>query len=266
MKHLFTAAAALFCVAIFWYQAAIGTSSSILWAGSLLLTIMLPIASAQYIYTGKRKIWASVLGVVATMCVLVFATALGARQESPFLDCPELRAATLELGHGCDEGNTTISDSRIVQYAQMVYIFVVAASILNFGLVLASILWPHKQSKVIQLNLPIRLKRFWPNVILVSIGISLLTMLVPTPHFMQPDTNSYDSLATSYYGVPYPAREVKMADCYEPTWCLEATRPYGYRYDRTERSTYNLASIVINAAVWTAVGSALALFIRRQYK
>lgn len=274
-KHVFSLAALAFCVAIFWYQTSVEFINPLFAALGLLLTVLLPIVSAQYIYTGNRKNWATILGVIAMMCVLVFVTDTAATYDSApyrYHDCINCGVDLLTPASGA-RANVATSTSSIMQFAGWVFAAVLFLSIVNFGLVLARIFGPKKQQNQKDVGrIFVRSRLFWPVMIIVSVGVSLATLYVPTPQFMQP---SEASDATSYYGIPYAAREVSLQDGggYGDCWGRATLDMYSctdnliYKTSSMkEETTYNVVGIMVNAVVWSAIGAIAALSIRRSYQ
>lgn len=280
MKHLFVLAAALFCIVITWYQSTLSSSEWFVMLLGLLLTVLLPIASSQYLYSGRRKNLAATLGIVAMMCALVLTAGSAAttgqwyasdREPASCIGAYDLRS----VEQSCASMNVQASSGGgIFTFASNVFLVVLFLSIINLGLVIAHFIQRKKTtaSKTISSQKFVQSKPFWLAVAVGSVGISFLTFLVPTPAFTQPTDRA---LFTSYYGVPFAAKEVVgsqaddtpcMIKGFEGEMTCHPDWPHATEASVGEQSHYSIAAILVNIVVWLGVGSLAGWLVRQSYR
>lgn len=273
MKHLFVLAATLFCIVITWYQSSLSSTAWVVMLLALLLTVLLPITSSQYLYNGTRKNLAATLGIVAMMCVLVL-TADNAAASGMWYGSDTVEPAScvgtsnmLQVEGRCGSMNIqTSSDSGIFTAASNLFLVVIFLSIVNLGLVIVHFIQRKKSAspnaksfqKFVQSS-----KLFWLVVGVISVGISMLTLFVPTPDFMQSDE---PRLATQYYGIPYPAREVVQSGYEYPCVNCNVVQPFGSYPVVSSEVQYNEVALFVNAVFWLGLGSLIGFLARQGYK
>lgn len=238
----------------------------------LLSTVLLPIASSQYLYSGTRKTLAATLGVIAMMCVLVLiadnAATSGMWYGSDGVESMGCVGTSnlLPVESRCELMNVQAnSGSGIFTLASNVFIAVLFLSIINFGLVIAHLIQRKKPAatKTKSFQQLLQSKLFWPAIGIVSIGISFLTLLVPTPEFMQSDQ---PRSVTQYYGMPYPAREVVQNGYDDPCANCNIVQPLGGFPVSSYKVEYNETALFVNAVFWLGLGSLISFLVRQSYR